>query len=271
MAGEAISDQRHPFPLSPIEAGRMVESAQFDYSRRIARAVGGDVIEEAETRIIRTGLIGIDRIYTSDLTGPGRARATAALAMFAPLGTPAWLMHYEYQDSAASPAWLEARGLRSMLRWKAMVADLDALRPADRPADRFHLAETANDADFADVMAITAEVFDLRGEKEAGYRAATQAIGRGGGIHFFLARAEDGSAAGAATLGIHPGGVAGIYWVGVREPWRNRGLGAQLTRALLAAARAHGCRWATLQAVPWAQSVYRRIGFNNICGIGVYG
>ena len=65
--------------------------------------------------------------------------------------------------------------------------------------------------------------------------------------------------------------MAGIYWLGVREPWRGRGLAALMTGELMAAARLRGCRWITLQAVPWALSIYRRAGFVEICGIGVYG
>jgi ribosomal protein S18 acetylase RimI-like enzyme len=66
------------------------------------------------------------------------------------------------------------------------------------------------------------------------------------------------------------GGAAGVYLVATLPGARRRGLGTALTRYVLAAARAAGHRLAVLQATATGQGVYRKLGFEEYCRIGIY-
>jgi GNAT superfamily N-acetyltransferase len=83
-----------------------------------------------------------------------------------------------------------------------------------------------------------------------------------------LAARRGGEPVGHATLNVTTGrlGVAGIYDMGVAEHERRRGVGRALTAAALDLGRAAGCSFATLNATPEGELLYRRLGF---CSVGV--
>lgn len=66
-------------------------------------------------------------------------------------------------------------------------------------------------------------------------------------------------------------GVAGIYCVATLERFRGRGLGALVTRAATAHGFASGARHALLHASPMGDPVYRKMGFQEITRIPLYG
>jgi ribosomal protein S18 acetylase RimI-like enzyme len=68
----------------------------------------------------------------------------------------------------------------------------------------------------------------------------------------------------AAALAYDFGSDCGIYNVGTVERARRRGLGSAVTMAQLAAARARGCRTASLQSTPMARHLYGRLGFRDL-------
>jgi ribosomal protein S18 acetylase RimI-like enzyme len=72
-----------------------------------------------------------------------------------------------------------------------------------------------------------------------------------------------------ATL-VETPGAAGIYLVGTLPSARRQGLGSALTRHALHEARAQGHRLAVLQAAGRAEALYRDIGFDECCRIGIY-
>jgi len=78
----------------------------------------------------------------------------------------------------------------------------------------------------------------------------------------FLAHVDGRPAAIAMTIVSH--GVAGIYWVGVAEGARGRGLGRALTAAAVNAGFDIGAGAASLQASPMGKPVYERMGFETI-------
>jgi ribosomal protein S18 acetylase RimI-like enzyme len=68
----------------------------------------------------------------------------------------------------------------------------------------------------------------------------------------------------AAALAYDFGTDCGIYNVGTVERARRRGLGTAVTLGQLYAARARGCRTASLQSTAMAQRLYSRLGFRDL-------
>ena len=58
--------------------------------------------------------------------------------------------------------------------------------------------------------------------------------------------------------------MAGLYDVGVRADERRRGIGRALTALACSLARAHGCRYATLNATYDGEQLYAALGFRSV-------
>jgi ribosomal protein S18 acetylase RimI-like enzyme len=87
-------------------------------------------------------------------------------------------------------------------------------------------------------------------------------------IVHFLGRL-DGRAVATATL-VLGGGVAGIYNVMTVPDVQRRGIGALMTVRPLEMARARGYHLGVLQSSQMGYRLYRRLGFEDYCRIGIY-
>jgi len=65
-------------------------------------------------------------------------------------------------------------------------------------------------------------------------------------------------------------GVAGVYFVFTVEEARRQGIGTTITLAALREARGMGYETGVLGSSELGYSVYRRLGFEEHCRIGVY-
>lgn len=81
---------------------------------------------------------------------------------------------------------------------------------------------------------------------------------------FHVLAAWEGGEIVAAALAYDHGDDCGIFNVSTLERARRRGLGSAITLAQLYAAKARGCRTASLQATPMAERLYARLGFRDL-------
>lgn len=58
--------------------------------------------------------------------------------------------------------------------------------------------------------------------------------------------------------------IAGIYWVGTKKEYRNRGVGKAITWAAVQAGKAQGCNLASLQASDLGEPMYKKMGFDAL-------
>jgi len=80
-------------------------------------------------------------------------------------------------------------------------------------------------------------------------------------VEMFIGYA-DGQPASISML-FQTGPVAGVYWVGTVDIFRNRGFGKGITAAPLVAGKKRGCTLASLQASDMGKPVYEKMGFDN--------
>jgi GNAT superfamily N-acetyltransferase len=81
--------------------------------------------------------------------------------------------------------------------------------------------------------------------------------------------AVSGEEAVASSLVFLGAGVAGIYHVSTVPDYRGRGLGSVITAAPLLEARSRRYRIAVLHATEMGYPIYRRLGFEQVCDIGM--
>lgn len=129
--------------------------------------------------------------------------------------------------------------------------------PADADADVREVTHSAHLGDFASVAG---EAFGAPPEAAATLApASTLDDDR---CRWFVGYV-DGDPAACGQL-LRTTDVAGVYAIGVRERFRRRGLGAAISRAVLAAGRDLGCSIGVLQASPMGDPIYRRMGFETV-------
>ena len=140
-------------------------------------------------------------------------------------------------------AEIERRGYALDTTTRAMGMDLDGIRP---PEGDIELGPAA----WSDYLRYEGLPPDF-------LAAADHAA-----FHVLAAR-EDGEIV-AAALAYDHSDDCGIFNVSTLERARRRGLGTAITLAQLHAAKARGCRTASLQATPMAERLYARLGFRDL-------
>lgn len=95
----------------------------------------------------------------------------------------------------------------------------------------------------------------------AGPFAITERILNLPDVEMFIGYADNQPA--SISMLFQTGPVAGIYWVGTLDKFRNRGFGKEITAAPLVAGKNRGCTFASLQASDMGKPVYEKMGFDN--------
>jgi len=163
---------------------------------------------------------------------------------------------------------LEPHGLSRLPALRGMAADLAAPVPTRLAVDGVTVHEVTDATSLDQWQAAV-----TRGFGWPSFGAATLAenlayLGFDGDARAFVAL-RDARPVGSSLV-FFGAGVAGIYHVSTVPEERRRGTGAAVTTAALLEARRLGYRAAVLHATEMGYPVYRRLGFAELCRIGMY-
>jgi GNAT superfamily N-acetyltransferase len=136
------------------------------------------------------------------------------------------------------------------------LAALEDVAVPDAPAT---IREVTGREDREAFTTVTTDAFGLPADAAATIDRAAFAAAE---VRLFLVRV-DGQPAASGVL-VVTGDVAGVYSVGVRDPFRRQGVGEAITATLLRAARAAGCSRAVLQSSEMARPLYEGMGFQTV-------
>jgi ribosomal protein S18 acetylase RimI-like enzyme len=159
---------------------------------------------------------------------------------------------------------LTRRGLQ-VSRLPGMALDLAALPSMIVPGG---VVVSAVDHDDELMQAATTIAFTSNGFPEDAVSPILQMLGRiekRGRFQTFLATVDGEPAAASAIL--VTGEAAGLFNVGTAPTFRRRGLGALVSLAALEAGRSHGSRAGVLESSAEGESLYRSLGFEEVCRI----
>jgi GNAT superfamily N-acetyltransferase len=136
------------------------------------------------------------------------------------------------------------------------MTDLDGIPRPDSVAE---IVEVTDSDDRAEFSTVTASAFGMSPDVTAPVDRACLAAD---GVRLFLGKVDGAPA--ASGLLVRSGAVAGVYWIGVIEEFRRRGIGRAMSRAVLRAGRDAGCRVGVLQASEMGYPLYEEMGFETI-------
>jgi GNAT superfamily N-acetyltransferase len=150
-----------------------------------------------------------------------------------------------------------------------MAVELSALREDPPVPDDLDIAQVRNEESLAEWKDTLAQGFG-EGPVEAEWVGEMyRRIGLDDGVwRHYLGRLR-GEPVATSTLFLGAG-VAGIYFVSTIEQARRRGIGAAITLVPLRAAREMGYGVGVLGSSEMGYPVYRRLGFQEYCRIGLY-
>ena len=252
---------------------RAIEENAAEFLLVMGRAAGA---EERAEPAIQWAIDGAPVAYhncvvRADLP-PAAAEAAiaASVARFRARGVPgSW-----HVGPSMRPADLGARLVAHGFAYEGddigMAADLTARREEAPLPPGLVIERVRDDRALGAWASVLARSFG-EGEPEAAWvRDTLRRIGLGDAVPWrhFLGRLA-GAPVATASLFVG-GGAAGIYFVSTLPSARRRGIGAALTLAALREGAALGERLGVLGASELGASVYRRLGFAELCRIGLY-
>ncbi|MDD9967989.1 MAG: GNAT family N-acetyltransferase [Myxococcales bacterium] len=157
--------------------------------------------------------------------------------------------------------YCEAEGFQRMGNSPGMALTAPVAGPALADGVSLRVVQTPSDAEaFVEVVSAAFEELEMP-PKVSRKLLSKPAQWLQPHWHVCLLHADSRPVAGAMLLFSH--GIAGIYWVGTLASARGRGYGEAITRAVSQHGFDHGAQAIVLQASPFGEPVYRRIGFRE--------
>jgi len=194
-------------------------------------------------------------------------RIDGLLAEFATRGVPSAWWGLPSGAGLDLDTLLTARGFQYVGYEPGMAIELSALDFNVRSIPGLVIRPAADDNDlrvFAETM------FPDSLELSRAYYGAYQTMGLAPDrpLRQFIASIEDVPAATAAIL--FQNGIAGLYSITTLPAYRQRGIGAAVTLAALWTTYEAGYESAVLQSTAMGESLYRRLGFQEVCRFPMY-
>jgi GNAT superfamily N-acetyltransferase len=253
-----------------VDPARAIEENGAEFLLALGRAAGAEVRDEARVRWT-IGNCPIDyhnAVVHADLS-PGEADGVirASLDRMRALGVPgSWHVGPSMRPVDLGER-LAAHGFEHAGDDIGMAADLSAL-PGPGPPEGFEVGRARGEDDLATWVETLGSGFG-EGPVEAEWVGEMyRRIGYEGSWRHYLGWL-DGEPVATSTLYLGAG-VAGIYFVFTVEEARRRGIGAGITLAAMKEARDLGYGTAVLGSSPMGYPVYSRLGFEELCRIGIY-
>jgi len=234
------------------------------------RAVDVGWVREDDALVVCGAPFGIATTNVAMVVGPTTPAAIATITgrEFVARGVPYSVWTRAHADGALSSA-LEAEGWGRALVAPAMVCDPeDSVRPATPRELRLSWVSTERDrAAYQDVMEAAWGIYGIERSAIGPFFARLEAL-EGPDVRAVLGWVGSEAVAGAILYCLH--GVAGIGWVGTLPSASRRGYGAAVTYRAVELGMGRGMRFASLQASPLGEPVYRRMGFRTVSHYHVY-
>jgi GNAT superfamily N-acetyltransferase len=259
--------------LSDDALARAAEENQWEVSRRVADLPDGEVHDDPDLFWHSSG------IPVAFLNGVLRARFDAddvdarierALDPFRSRGVPAtWVV-----GPASTPADLGRRliehGLTPDEVTSAMACDLAALPGAADLAAELEVRPVEDEATLETFLEVSAAAYGAEPPMVDAIRQWYRALGLGRPelVRVYVAY-RDGEAAGGSSV-FYGAGVVGLYGVGTAPEARGHGVGRAVSLVPLLDARERGYRAGVLTTSEMGMSVYRRLGFREVCSLDQY-
>jgi len=237
--------------------------AAYDLDARWNARIVGMRREEGSRTVRHVPVLLGDGVVLASRVDAGSADAAirAERARFAEAGRPFEWKLFAHDQPADLRARLEAAGFVVGEAELLCVLDLDAEVPVAPQGPR--VVPVSDDADLRVVEGIWSEVWPgehpwLGAQLREEMRLAPHELG----VYLVLL---DGEPAAAGRLSLPEGSrFAGIWGGATRSALRGRGCYRALVAARVAAARARGFRWLTVDAGPMSVPILRRLGFRHL-------
>lgn len=158
-------------------------------------------------------------------------------------------------------AVLQAAGMAPLADSPCMLIEAPPVPPVPPPDLRIErMTEPRHVQDMVRINAEAYEALKLPAAETRVFFGRPQAVLSPGVIGFVAYRNEEPVATALALLS---GAGAGVYWVGTVAGARRSGLGELCTRLATNAGFEHGARVVTLQASPYGEPIYQRLGYRT--------
>lgn len=250
--------------FSPLALARAIETSAVDGCRAWGLWPRMEVHDDADAVWIMSD------VRFPVFNGVLKARTDAIDRILAPFGDLPLIWWTGPDMGEAVEEQLLARGFVHAAEPAGMVLDLDTLRDTGTTPPGLVVEEVRDEPTLRDWSRVSSTVFEFPGHAADAWHAVHAASGLGPDAPWrnFLARL-DGEA--VATSSLFTGsGVASIASVATLPHVRHRGIGRAVSLHPLRRARGSGFRTATLCASDAGEAVYRRMGFREICRMGMY-
>jgi len=256
--------------LSDATLTRAVEENDWELSRGIANLPDGEVHDDPGLLWHSTGipiafLNGVSRARFEPADAD--ARIERALAAFRCRALPAqWTV-----GPASAPPDLGRRllehGLKLGETTPGMACDLATVQETASAASGIEVRPVLDESGVEDLHAATTAAFGSEPPVADGIRRWYRAIrcGRPDLVRSYVGYLN-GEAAGGSTA-FFGAGVVGLYGVGTAPEARHLGVGRAVSLAPLLEARERGYRAAVLTSSEMGISIYRRLGFREVCSL----